>query len=144
MAWSPTTRNLFTGVNRPLDGRNLTDLERMHMPAIEAPAHVHAGEPFQVRVRIGYPSLHPSERSHFIGTIDLCADELVLARADLRGGNALPDVVFRACLTEPVTELQVRGQCNLHGTWGGSVALHVETGRQESSGSPTAAPRRCT
>jgi len=121
-----STRSLFTGVNRPFDGRNLTDLERMHLPAIESPARVRAGEPFLVGVRIGSPTLHPSERTHFVVTVDLYADELLLARADLRGGNAMPDVVFRVCLSEAASELRASGQCNVHGTWGGAKAICVE------------------
>jgi superoxide reductase len=136
MTRTSAVRGLFSGVNRPLDGRNLTDLERMHAPAIGAPDAVRVGEPFSVSVRMGSPAAHPSEHRHFVAAIGLYADDLPLATAQLTAGNALPEVTFRVCLAAPAKELRAFGQCNMHGTWVGARPIAVRPAEQHHSGPP--------
>jgi hypothetical protein len=40
-------KGLFCGINIPKDLANLSDMEKKHLPVIEAPDEVKAGEPFQ-------------------------------------------------------------------------------------------------
>ena len=55
-------RNLFSGVNQPVDLDNLTDLEKKHIPVIESPSTVNRGECFSVSVEVGKMLTHPNKR----------------------------------------------------------------------------------
>ncbi len=119
------TRNLFSGVNRPIDYRNPSDLEKKHIPVIEAPSTVNRGECFCVTVEVGKMLAHPNERGHFIEFIDLYADELFLARMDLTAVSTCPKATLCLALSAPAKELQAYGRCNIHGVWGGSAPINV-------------------
>ncbi|MFQ6086395.1 MAG: desulfoferrodoxin family protein [Candidatus Bathyarchaeia archaeon] len=41
----------LTELNRPKDWDSLTEMDRKHIPVIEAPDSVEAGEPFEVKIR---------------------------------------------------------------------------------------------
>ena len=42
-------RDLLAGVNRPVDPANLADLEKKHVPVIDAPATAAKGQPITVK-----------------------------------------------------------------------------------------------
>ena len=111
------TRNLFAGVNRPTDPINLTDLEKMHLPTIDAPSQVGLGQCFDVTIEIGRMLPHPKARNHFIEFIDLYADDQFLARANLTAVNSCPVVRMRISLSVPTGQLRAYGRCNMHGVW---------------------------
>ncbi len=117
--------DLFAGVNVPCDPNNLSDLEKRHLPVITAPDAVARGECFDVEVEVGKMLTHPGERKHFIQFIQLCADDIFLARADLTAGRTHPKVRFSVTLYHPVKELLAYQHCNLHGVWVGRKALRV-------------------
>ena len=119
------TRNLFSGVNRPVDLDNLADLEKKHIPVIEAPSIVNRGECFSVSVEVGAMLAHPNERDHFIEFIDLYADELFLTRVDLTAVSTCPQVTLCLALPAPAKELRAYGRCNIHGVWSGTVPITV-------------------
>ena len=119
------TRDLFLGVNRPVDPGNLTDLEKKHIPVIEAPSTVNRGECFCVSVEVGKMLAHPNERGHFIEFIDLYADELFLTRVDLTAVSTCPKATLCLALSAPAKELQAYGRCNIHGVWVGSAPINV-------------------
>ncbi len=121
----PATRELFSGVNRPADPRNLTDLEKKHIPVINAPSSVGQGECFAVTVEVGKLLAHPNERGHFIEFIDLYADELFLARMDLTAVNTCPKATLCLALSAPAKELRAYERCNIHGVWSGTVPINV-------------------
>jgi len=109
--------DLFVGVNEAADANNLSDLEKKHIPFIEARERVRKGECFEVRVQVGKLLEHPNEYRHFIQFVELYADKTFLARVDLTAVRVCPKVVFCISLQHPVKELRAYGNCNLHGTW---------------------------
>ena len=121
----PMTRDLFSGVNRPADTRNLTDLDKKHIPVIDAPSSVGRGECFTVTVEVGKLLAHPNERSHFIEFIDLYADEMFLARVDLTAVSTCPKATLCVALSAPADELRAYERCNIHGVWVGSTPIRV-------------------
>lgn len=118
-------RNLFAGVNKPTGPQNLTDLERKHIPVINAPAQVKSEEYFEICVHVGKLLEHPNERSHFIEFIDVYADELFLARVDLTAVNTSPKVTLSLALSEAAHELRAYARCNMHGVWIGTSPIEV-------------------
>ncbi len=100
-----------------------------HLPRIEAPEKVRAGEAFEVRVRIGP---HPSVAEHYIGWIDVYFEEegrpfnpLLLARIALAPGYVEPDVRLVLKLRRSGL-LHVVGYCNVHGLWEAKREVRVE------------------
>ncbi len=109
--------NLYVGVNEPADMNNLSDLEKKHVPVVDAPDSVKVGECFEVTVEVGKLLAHPNEHQHFIQFVDVYADETFLARADFSSVKACPKVTFCLGLEGPAEELRVYEHCNMHGTW---------------------------
>jgi len=108
---------LFVGVNEPADPNNLSDLEKKHLPVLEAPDEVTAGECFEVRVEVGKLLEHPNEHKHHVQFVDLYADDTFLARTDFTAVKTCPKTTFCLALHEPVQELRAYEHCNMHGTW---------------------------
>jgi superoxide reductase len=119
------TPSLFVGVNEPGDPNNLSDLEKKHLPIIDAPDVVTLGECFDVTVEIGRLKSHPNEHGHFIQFVDLYADESFLARVDLASVKSCPKVTVAVSLQEMAEEIRAYGHCNLHGSWVGRRPLEV-------------------
>jgi len=117
--------NLLVGVNEAADANNLSDLERKHIPIIEAPETVRKEESFCARVTVGGLLAHPNEYKHFIQAIELYADETFLARVDLTAVRTCPKVTFCVSLRYPAEELRACARCNLHGAWVGRKAIAV-------------------
>jgi len=102
---------------------------KTHQPVIEAPEKVKAGEPFEVKVRVGP---HPSTKEHYIGKIEVYYSEA--------GRDFNPILIASISLapeyTEPVVSLRVRVEksgvihvisyCNLHGLWISGREIRVE------------------
>ena len=116
-------RSLFEGVNEAKDPHNLTDLEKKHIPTIQAPSPIRAGEPFCATVRVGAALPHPNERSHFIEFIEFYADDLFLARVSLTAVSTKPEVSLSVCLSAPAGRLRALARCNMHGTWVGTAPI---------------------
>jgi superoxide reductase len=122
------TSELFVGVNEPEDLENPSDLEKKHMPVIEAPDSVKVGECFEVKVEVGRLLEHPNEHNHFIQFINLYADDTFLARADFTAVATCPVATLNVALQHPAEELRVYERCNLHGTWVGRKPIKVNGG----------------
>ena len=118
-------RDLFAGVNQARDPTNATDLERRHIPGIEAPGTVEQGKPFHVAVKVGAMLPHPSERHHFIEFIDFYADQTFLARVALTATGTRPAAMLTICLARPVRRLRAMARCNVHGIWVGQTPITV-------------------
>jgi superoxide reductase len=128
-AESPSaSESLFVGVNEPADMNDLTDLEKKHLPVIEAPEKVAVGENFEVRIEVGRHLEHPREHKHFIQFVDLYADDTFLARADFTSAKTCPKVRFCVSLEGDHHELRAYEHCNMHGTWVGRKPLTVTGG----------------
>jgi superoxide reductase len=119
-------KDLFEGVNRPSDLENLSDLEKKHLPVIEAPDRVKLREFFQITVEVGKLLEHPNEKAHFIEFLDVYADDTFLARVDLTAVTTCPRATLCVALAHPADELRVYERCNLHGVWVGTKAIEIE------------------
>ena len=118
--------DLFAGVNRPADPQNLTNLEKKHLPVIDAPDSVEAGKCFTVTVEVGKLLAHPNEPGHFIEFVELYAGEVFLARLDLTAATTCPRVTFCVCLEKDLGPLRAYERCNIHGVWVAEKAVKVE------------------
>ena len=120
---------LLTRVNKPKDPAGPTDLEKKHLPVIEAPAAVKAGEPFEVTVHVGKLLKHPNEPGHHVESIDLYKGYVLLARACLAGATTEPKVTFTLVLDPSIAAgddvLRAYEKCNLHGVWENTKAIKV-------------------
>jgi superoxide reductase len=124
MAAQATGTDLFAQVNKPKDMAAMTDLEKKHLPVIEAPDSVAAGACFQVTVEVGKLLAHPNEHAHFIEYIDLYQDQVLLARADLSAVKTCPKVTFAVAVSKG-GKLRAFASCNLHGIWEGNKPIAV-------------------
>jgi superoxide reductase len=110
--------DLLCGINKAKSSNvdEMTDLEKKHIPIIQAPERVKKGEPFEVYVEVGKYMKHPNENAHYIEWIELYSGDTFLARVDLVPHLSEPKVKFTIALdyTHP---LIVRERCNLHGLW---------------------------
>ena len=106
-----------------------------HVPVIDAPASVKAGETFDVDVTVGKEIPHPNTVEHHIAWIALhyvpegAQTSIEIARLDLsaHGTNAFTaaSAKFRVALQKGGA-LYATAYCNLHGLWASSTAIAVE------------------
>lgn len=101
---------------KPVDPKNLSELEKKHIPVIKiskqcglvpqgcVDAHIKIGE-----------ILHPSESRHYIMYIDLYLDKGFIARYHLTPEKLNP--VLGVHLKVDKGELLAVENCNLHGRW---------------------------
>ncbi|RLG76857.1 MAG: desulfoferrodoxin [Thermoprotei archaeon] len=100
-----------------------------HTPKIEAPDKVKAGEPFEVRIKVGP---HPNTVQHSIRWIEVYFYEegrgfnpVHLATITFTPEYAEPDVTLRLRLSKGGTIYALQ-YCNLHGMWEGRKEIKVE------------------
>ena len=117
-------KDLFSQVNRPEDPDNMTDLEKKHLPVIDAPDRVSAGETIQVSVEVGKLLAHPNEAGHHIEFIDLYENDVYLARVDFTGAKVNPKATFDVMFEKGGT-LRAFSSCNLHGVWEGDKPISI-------------------
>lgn len=114
-----------------------------HVPVIEAPEKVKAGEPFEVCLSVGKEIPHPNKPDHFISWIQLFFKPeggkfvVELAKFDYVSHGASVDPSSQGpAFTEPVSSVKVnltkpgtfivQSYCNIHGLWESSKAIEVE------------------
>lgn len=114
---SECAEDIFCGVNTTKDIEGASDLEKKHLPIIEAPDRVMRGEWFDVNVHVGALMAHPNEPGHHIEFIELYADDTYLARMDFAGQRCKPILCARLCLDHDYSRLRAFEHCNLHGSW---------------------------
>lgn len=110
------TEDLFSKLNRAADMSNLSDLEKKHLPVIEVPEQVKAGEPFEVTVHVGKLLAHPNEPAHHIQWIVLLKGDVALAMIQLTPVSTSPKVKLTVTL-DKTTTLRALERCNIHGEW---------------------------
>ena len=110
--------DIFCGINQPKSEKVdvMSDLEKKHIPVIEAPSKVRKGEPFEVTVEVGKHLKHPNENAHYIEWIELFSGDTFLARVDLIPRMTEPKVKLVTAL-DHAHPLVAKERCNLHGQW---------------------------
>lgn len=103
-------------INEPKDPKNLTELEKKHVPVVKLVKKcglVPEGC-IDANVRIG-ETLHPTLPEHFIVHMDFYVDKKFVSRAILKPEKVNPAVGVH--LKVQSGKLTVVGFCNLHGNW---------------------------
>ena len=113
-----------------------------HVPVIEAPDHVKAGESFEVKVSLGKEIAHPNTTEHHIRWISLYFHaegekygyqvghfEFCAHGESIEGANKGPvytnhEVVASLKISKPGT-LHALSLCNIHGLWESSKTIAV-------------------
>jgi len=113
-----------------------------HVPVIELPDSVQAGEPFPVTVSVGKEVPHPNTTEHFIAWIDLFFQPASggfpfhVGHFDFRahgesakGPNqgpvyAHPSVTFSVQVDQPGA-FTALSMCNIHGLWESSATVEL-------------------
>lgn len=118
--------SLFCGLNRPKDPENMTELEKKHTPVIECPDNVKAGEPFQVKIKVGEIP-HIMEEGHHIQWIDLYSGQNFNARIDLTPvfTRAEVTITLQKSGGHRTSTLRAIERCNLHGQWEATKEITV-------------------
>ena len=119
-------KGLFCGLNSPKDPSNMTELEKKHSPVIECPGTVKAGEPFQVKIKVGEIP-HVMEEGHHIQWIDVYFKENFYARVELTPVFTRPEVTvtLERHSKHASSTLRVIERCNLHGQWESTKEITV-------------------
>lgn len=120
-------KGLFCGINKVKDEENLTEMEKKHVPVIEAPDTVKAGEPFQVTIKVGSIP-HVMEEGHHIQWMELYSRGNFLVRIDLTPvfTKAQATVTVLKGPAHEKTTLRAVERCNLHGLWEGIKEIVVK------------------
>lgn len=117
-------KEAFKRIMHAADPTSLTEREERHVPVIEAPEGVTAGQMFPVTVKVGRVP-HRLESDHFVQFIDLYADEAFLGRVTFTPLVLMPKVTCFLALEESTT-LRAVAFCNMHGFWESRQWIRVE------------------
>jgi superoxide reductase len=122
-------KGFFCGINKPKDVSNMTELEKKHIPVIECPDKVKAGEPFQIKINVG-EILHVMEEGHHIQWLEVKSGENLYARVNLTPVFTKPEVTLTLVKGEKHSSrtLRVIERCNLHGLWEATKDITIEGG----------------
>jgi len=119
-------KGLFCGINKPADAANMTEVEKKHMPVIDCPDTVKAGEPFKVSINVGEIP-HVMDEGHHIQWIDVYFKNNFFARVDLTPKFTRPEVTLTLARhsKHKSSTLRVIERCNLHGQWESTKEIKV-------------------
>lgn len=119
--------DILCGVNKPKDKDSLTELEKKHLPFIEAPDKVKKNEIFEIGIKVGGIDdvEHPNEPAHFIEWVELYSGDTFLGRACFSGGTSYAKAKFKVKLSHVHAPLKVWAKCNIHGLWEGEKEIEV-------------------
>ena len=101
-----------------------------HVPIIDAPPQVSAGEPFNITIEVGKVVAHPNTVEHHIKWIELYAIEdgsanaVELGHYEFFPTYANPKVTVTVMLKKNST-LYALEHCNIHGLWDYSMKIRV-------------------
>lgn len=120
-------KGLFCGMNHPGNPGNLTEMEKMHVPFLECPDRVKAGDPFQVKVKVGEIP-HVAEEAHHVQWIEIKSGENLYARFELTPVLSKPEVsvVLVKAGRHGSGTLRVIERCNIHGLWESTKEIIVD------------------
>ena len=117
---------LFCQVNRAKDPQKKEPLEQKHLPVIEVPDGIKAGQFFNAKVKVGEIE-HPNENGHFIQWIELYVSDVYLGRFDLAPVMTKPEITIPLSIAHGGrnTVLRAVSRCNLHGIWESTKEIEV-------------------
>jgi len=120
-------KGLFCGLNKPADPANLSEMEKKHIPVIDCPDTVKAGQPFPVKIKVGEVP-HVSEEAHHIQWVEIKSGENLYARVELTPVLSLPEVTvtLKKAGKHRRTKLRAIERCNIHGLWEAEKEITVE------------------
>jgi superoxide reductase len=104
-------------LNRLMNKDAPSGLEQKHVPGIEAPGSVKAGEWFDIKVKVGYMKGHPSTSGHWITMIKVQIDGSEVAKSTYKVGGVTDPVMSCRIKLDRTATLEAIENCNLHGTW---------------------------
>ncbi len=110
-------------IKTPVDSKNLTDLEKKHIPVIvviKKCGLIPGGGCTDVHVKMGEIQ-HPMEASHYITYIDFYIDNEFIARIHMTAEKLNPAGALH--LKSSSGKLTVVENCNIHGNWINEVNL---------------------
>ena len=114
-------QDLLSGINKAKDMQNPSGLELKHVPVLELPSNIAAGEPFSLKITVG-KNLHPMEREHFIQWVQVFVNDVWIAQALLSPEHTQPIVEFSIILKDP-GKIRAEILCNKHGVWENEVEV---------------------
>ena len=119
-------KGFFCGINAPADSKNITETEKTHIPVIDCPDTVKAGEPFKVSINVGEIP-HVMDEGHFIQWIDVYFKNNFFARVELTPKFTRPEVTLtlQRHSKHKTSTLRVIERCNLHGLWEATREINV-------------------
>jgi len=119
-------KGLFCGTNIPADPDNLTEMEQKHVPVIDCPDTVKAGEPFKVSIKVGAMP-HVMEETHHIQWLDIHFSSNFYARIDLTPVFTVPEVTVTLMrhIKHKTATMRVVERCNVHGQWEATKEITV-------------------
>jgi superoxide reductase len=125
----PVDEKLFQGINRLDNPQQETELEKVHIPVIQAPQKVKAGEVFSVELAIG-KILHPMGPAHWIESVQINIGNEPAGTLQFRShGYMKPegrfDLILGDNLKGKTVSLVVQDKCNLHGIWQSYINVEV-------------------
>jgi superoxide reductase len=102
-------------IKKPVDPENLTEGEKKHIPVIEAPEKVNAGEPFEVTVTVGSIP-HVMDEKHYIEWIELYLHNKLMGRKELvPAPGEQASATFRIEAEEALIAVKEIETCRMHG-----------------------------
>lgn len=119
-------KGLFCGMNHPKNTDDLSELEQKHVPVIDCPDAVKAGEPFQVGIKVGAVP-HVMEEGHHIQWLEVSFGQNFNERVELTPVFTRPEVTITLVKGGRHAEgtLRVVERCNLHGLWEATKEISV-------------------
>lgn len=116
-------QDVYRQVKQASDPDRLTEVERLHVPVVESPDTVAAGELFPVTIKVGVRP-HVVKPGHFIQFVDLYVDQTFVSRLTLTPTVVYPKVTHYVRLSATAA-LRVVAFCNQHGYWETSARVTV-------------------
>ena len=125
----PVDESLWKKINRLKNPQNETGLEKLHIPVIDAPHSVKAGDVFDVGIVVG-KTIHPMGPTHWIEYVQMDIGNEPGGMVTFRShGFVKPmsrfGVVLDQGLKGKTISLVATLKCNLHGIWQHYVNVEV-------------------
>ena len=106
------------GAQRAKKPKNLSSLERSHVPYIKIPSGIVSGREYEIEVEVGRLA-HPMLPEHHINYISLYKGDKLVGQVKINPGDR-PQAKFKVSI-EKGTKLRALTECNMHGLWEADV-----------------------